>query len=242
MLPPNDGYVTARAPLTRMQAAADVLLALALTVFGAVAAPLAGQALVARLGFPLLAVLMLQGVIILAGMYLLLRRRDQNWRDIGFRQLRSRDVGLGALALLLVFAINAAVSVIGLQLAPELVETHQGRLSEAARMLAGDLPLAAVAAAMLFTGFYEEVLARGFLLTRCRTLLHGRWGPVLLSSALFGLGHFYQGWLGVVQTALVGIVFARLTLQWGSLWPAILAHAALNTISLGVLRALDVPT
>ena len=79
-----------------------------------------------------------------------------------------------------------------------------------------------------FVGFYEEVVARGFLLARCRVLLHTRWAAVLLSSLLFGLAHLYQGWGGVVLTAIVGAVFAGITLRWGTLWPVILAHAGLK--------------
>ena len=227
------------ATITRPQALVDIMLALGLTVFGALAAPLIGQQLFTRLGLPLLAVLVLQGVIILLGLRALLLWRGQGWRRIGFQPPRLVDLGRGFLALLAIFAVNAAVTLLSMQLAPEMVTSHQERLAAFAGLLAGDLPLLAVGAAMLFTGFYEEVLARGFLLTRSWTLLPGTWAPVLLSSALFGLGHFYQGWLGVVQTALIGVVFARLALHWGTLWPVILAHAALNTLSLAVLRTLS---
>lgn len=224
--------------MTRRQALIDIALALTLTVAAAFAAPLLGRLLMARLGLPLVGLLMLQGLLVLLGLWALLAWRRQSWRQIGFTPLRPRDAGLGLLALLLIFALNALVSLVSGALAPGLLEAHQQRLAAFAGILAGGLSPLGIGAAMLFTGFYEEVLARGFLLTRSRTLLAGAWGPVLLSSLLFGLGHFYQGWLGVVQTALVGVVFARLALHWGTLWPVILAHAALNTISLVVLRSL----
>jgi membrane protease YdiL (CAAX protease family) len=119
------------------------------------------------------------------------------------------------------------------------------RIVRLADALAGDAPFAAVALSMLFVGFYEEVLARGLLLQRCRRLfsevagpLGAVWLPVLVSSALFGAAHGYQGWLGVAQTGLIGIVLALLTLRWGTLWPAILAHAMLNAGSLTLARSL----
>jgi membrane protease YdiL (CAAX protease family) len=234
----GSGHGGGRSTLSPRQALVDVALALVLAVAGALLAPLVGQLLFGRVGAPLLLVLLLQGALILLGLQVLLNWRGQSWRDIGFRPLRGRDAGLALLALLLVFAVNALVSFIASKLTPDLVQAHQQRLGSFAGLLAGDLSIALVGGAMLFTGFYEEVLARGFLLTRCRTLLGGYWGPVLLSSVLFGLGHFYQGWLGVVQTALVGLVFAALVLRWGTLWPAVLAHAALNTLSLVALRTL----
>lgn len=214
----------------------DVVLALALTVLGALSAALAGQLLLAELALPLLPVLALQGLVILVGLHALLAWRGQRWRDLRLPPLRLKDFGLGLLALGLVLLLNAAITLITYQLAPELMEAHQERLAGVGGMLAEGLPLGAVAALMLFVGFYEELLARGFLLTRCQTLLSGTWRPVLLSSLLFGLGHFYQGWLGIVQTALLGIVFARLALRWQTLWPLILAHATLNTLTIGLLR------
>jgi membrane protease YdiL (CAAX protease family) len=92
---------------------------------------------------------------------------------------------------------------------------------------------------MFFVGVYEELTARGFLLARCRTAFDGVWAPVLLSSLLFGLGHVYQGWIGVVQTTVIGTVFAVYTVRWGTVWPAILAHALLNTLSVITLAGLD---
>lgn len=238
MTDPHQLSVDDQPTVSRLQALVDILLALVLAVAGAIAAPLLGQLVLARLGWPLLAVLVLQGAIILCGLWLLLRWRGQSWRAIGFRPLRGQDVWHALVALLLIFLVNALVTVAFNQLLPDAVAAHQDRLAAFAGMLTGDLSVAAIGAAMLFTGFYEEVLARGFLLARCRRLLAGSWGPVLVSSLLFGLGHFYQGWLGVLQTAIIGIVFARLALHWGTLWPVILAHAGLNTISLVVLRVL----
>ena len=108
------------ATITRPQALVDIMLALGLTVFGALAAPLIGQQLFTRLGLPLLAVLVLQGVIILLGLRALLLWRGQGWRRIGFQPPRLVDLGRGFLALLAIFAVNAAVTLLSMQLAPEM--------------------------------------------------------------------------------------------------------------------------
>ena len=52
---------------------------------------------------------------------------------------------------------------------------------------------------------------------------------------------FYQGLYGVVQTALLGLVLAVFTLRWRTLWPAILAHAAVNILSVVQLREIGLP-
>ena len=94
----------------------------------------------------------------------------------------------------------------------------------------------------LVVGRNEEVLARGLLLARSRVLFGGTWLPVVFSAVLFGLGHFYQGAYGVVQTALFGVVLAVFTLRWGTLWPAIMAHASINMLSVVQLDKLNLPT
>lgn len=225
-------------PPTRRQALIDILLALALTLAAGLVTGLLALMVSSRLGIPLLPMLVLQGVVILGGLHGLLRWRGQRWRDVGLARISPRDVARALLALGLVFLVNAGLTSLLGSLDPALAEAHQDRLAGVGGLLATGLSGLGIAGLMLFVGLYEELLARGFLLSRCRTLLGGTWAPVILSSVLFGLGHGYQGWFGVLQTALVGLVFARLTLYWGTLWPAILAHAALNSLSLILLREL----
>jgi membrane protease YdiL (CAAX protease family) len=74
----------------------------------------------------------------------------------------------------------------------------------------------------------EEVLFRGVVYPGLRNAL-GPWVAVPLSSALFGLGHRYMGWVAVGVTAAMGVIFALLTELSGSLWPAVLAHVLVNT-------------
>jgi len=222
--------------MTRRQALVDIVLALLLMALGVMAATAIAYLLRSRLELPQLLTLALQGLLVLASIQLLLRRRQQRWRELGLVAPTAHDLGRGVVALLCVFGLNAALSLLLGWLSPAGLEDHQQRLIDVASLLTGDLPIAAVAASMLFVGFYEELLARGFLLDRCRILLGGDWGPVLLSSLLFGLGHAYQGWMGILQTAMVGVVLAAFTLRWGTLWPAIFAHALLNTVSLALLR------
>ena len=59
----------------------------------------------------------------------------------------------------------------------------------------------------------------------------------LASAALFGLGHAYQGVLGVLQTFTVGLVLAAVAVWRGSIWPCILAHVGIDVFGLFLLRA-----
>ena len=229
---------TGGAGLTPAQARLDVILAVLLTIAAGVLAAVVADALLAGRG-GLVAVLVAQGVIVLIGLQALILWRGQQWRDLGLQAPRLRDLGRGLLALLLVFAVNAALMFLIALVAPELVERHQEELATVAAWIVGDLSLWMLLLVTLFVGLYEEILARGFILGRCRVLLAGIWGPVLVSSILFGLGHLYQGGFGVVQTAIIGILFARLVVHWGTLWPVIYAHAALNFTSLSILRLVE---
>lgn len=218
----------------RLTLIGELTLAVALVLFAGISAAVIGSAVAGPTPLAL-QVILVQGVFILVGLYGLLQWRGIRWSEIGLVRPRLRDLPRGFLVLLAVFLFNGLFAGLVILLLPGELEQHHARLNEVAGFLVGGLPLAAIAALMLFVAFYEELLARGFLLHRSRLLLAGIWPPVMLSSLLFGLGHGYQGWIGIAQTALVGIVLARATLHWNTLWPAIIAHAVLNTVALGLL-------
>lgn len=73
-------------------------------------------------------------------------------------------------------------------------------------------------------GICEEVVYRGFLIWLLAAL-GGTWFAVLGSSAIFALGHSYQGFHGMSRVFLVGLAMAALYLGSGSLWAPILLHA-----------------
>jgi membrane protease YdiL (CAAX protease family) len=80
-------------------------------------------------------------------------------------------------------------------------------------------------------GVGEEIAYRGYLIPALTLLLGWDWGAALVSSAVFGLLHAYQGWLGIARTAALGMALAASFILSGVLWPAILAHAILDVIA-----------
>ena len=92
----------------------------------------------------------------------------------------------------------------------------------------------------LSAGFTEEFLFRGFLFNRLLMIL-GR-GPLpfvvaaIIQAALFSIGHIYQGWPGVVQVAAISVflLVASRVLK-GNLWPAVIMHGLVDSLSLGIL-------
>jgi membrane protease YdiL (CAAX protease family) len=85
-------------------------------------------------------------------------------------------------------------------------------------------------------GVCEEALFRGFLLWYFAVWV-GVWPAAILSSIVFGVGHVYMGVRQIPNTAVIGLVMATLAILSGSLWPAMLLHAAIdwNSGELGFL-------
>lgn len=91
---------------------------------------------------------------------------------------------------------------------------------------------------MLFVGFLEEILFRGFLFTALRRDNTRR--AMVISSVSFGLGHFLnllngspvpETLLQIAYATAVGFLFTVVFYKSGSLWPCILTHSAINTLS-----------
>jgi membrane protease YdiL (CAAX protease family) len=216
--------------VNRSQAVVDILLSILLFIASAFAAGLLVGVLVPPKA-QLVATLVLQGLLVMLGLRVLLRWRACQWADLGLQRIERRDVWRGLSAFGLCLGASAALTSVIYVVSPDTVTEHLRRLATVTTALSGSVPLAATAAVLLWVAVYEEVLARGMLLGRARVLTVAPWHAVLASALLFGLGHLYQGWLGILQTTALGVVLGALTLRWGSLWPAILAHASLNLMS-----------
>lgn len=94
------------------------------------------------------------------------------------------------------------------------------------------------------TGVFEEGLFRIVAIGAFMQALTSRRGPLrhplmvsaFASALLFGLLHASAGFVGAlkpVQAALFGLVMAALYAQTRNLWPAALAHALFNFLSMG---------
>jgi membrane protease YdiL (CAAX protease family) len=57
------------------------------------------------------------------------------------------------------------------------------------------------------------------------------WLVVILTAALFGLAHAYQGPTGIMATGLMGILFGLARLAFGSLAPMMLWHAGVDIVA-----------
>lgn len=79
-------------------------------------------------------------------------------------------------------------------------------------------------------GICEELVYRGFV-TWFISAWTGVIVAIIVSSAIFGLAHIYLGVAQVPRVAIVGLGFAILVLISGSLFPAMVIHAAMDLSS-----------
>ena len=80
-------------------------------------------------------------------------------------------------------------------------------------------------------GLCEEFLYRGFAMAAFVHAGLPTWVVVLVSSALFGLAHSYQGRGGMVMTLLIGIILGISRIVYGSVVPAIFWHSAVDVVA-----------
>jgi uncharacterized protein len=93
------------------------------------------------------------------------------------------------------------------------------------------LEFAPYCALAVTAGICEEFLYRGFTMAVLSRLGLAAWLVVLISSALFGLAHTYQGKTGVVGTTLMGLVFGIARVAVRTLVPVVVWHAVVDIVA-----------
>jgi membrane protease YdiL (CAAX protease family) len=187
-------------------------------------------------------VIWLANVIMLGLVWVSTRRRGQSYRSIG---LNFGRVGLGTIFRTILSSLAIAVFAIAAFVAGSMVMPGGAEGADAADMtrynyLQGNLPMLLVTLAGVYvvSSFGEEVIYRGFLITRLEQAFGSDSSgsaifALLSSSAIFGLAHFEWGAAGVVQATFMGLAMGTsFYLTRRSLWPLILAHVYLDTLLL----------
>jgi membrane protease YdiL (CAAX protease family) len=189
-----------------------------------------------------------QGAIALGVVALALRAAKAPWASIGLAR-PSRpwtEVGRGFMTLGAVYTLMVPIMIAVALLirGPGQAQMVQ-RKTEVLREFV-KIPLVALLPSAVMAGVYEEIFVRGLLHARLATVFSGAARPsigsraaaVVIGSVLFGLGHAYQGAMGVMQTMLVGLILGVASAYWRTLWPAVVAHVAIDTIGLIASRVL----
>ncbi len=176
------------------------------------------------------------GLCALAACFLLLRLAGHAPRTIGWRFDRpSTDVGIGLAALVMVDSLLILIILTLSVVWPRLLEDPYAS-QRAVRETLPTMTWPQIVLVMLGVVVWEEVVFRGFLLTRLRALTGRWWMAVPLSAVLFGLAHGYQGPLAMAMIAVLGIVLALLAVWRRSLLPGMALHLANNLMFMALLR------
>ena len=104
------------------------------------------------------------------------------------------------------------------------------------------LALLGLAVVWTLAAFGEEMVFRGYVFGRIADLTSTKIAAVILSTVLFGFGHFYRGPAGVVDACISGLTFALLYAGTGNLWLPILAHGFTDTLGLVLVFSNQVPS
>ncbi len=169
-------------------------------------------------------------VLILAA--LKLKRID--WKSIGIRAPKLRDVAYGVLGFGYYFPIVLLTSFLFTKFIPTFdVEQQQSIGFQFAT--GGELVYVFIALVIL-PPLIEELLFRGFLYTQ----LAKAWSAVpaaIITSALFAAAHLSGSeaggllWVAALDTFILSLALVYVRYKTDSLWPAIILHALKNGIA-----------
>jgi uncharacterized protein len=127
-----------------------------------------------------------------------------------------------------------AVQFVSIRRVREIPPHRRGRLNEITQRL---LPRTAFEAlpfvALVCTvSVCEEFLYRGFAFGVLYALFNQSVvAAMILSSALFGIGHLYQGVRGATAASILGLILAAVRVWTGSIAPATIIHLAVDLMA-----------
>ncbi|MBI1739095.1 MAG: CPBP family intramembrane metalloprotease [Acidobacteria bacterium] len=167
---------------------------------------------------------------------------------LGLLSLRLRDGGWSAMGLrrpdswLRIVLIALAAAALRIELGEYVIDPLTARFwppaiaPEGVDSITGNVGQALLWLGIVWTwaAFGEEISYRGYLLTRTADLgarsQTANWAGVLVTSVLFGIGHYYKGPSGIVDSGVAGLILgAAYMLSGRNLWASILAHGFIDT-------------
>jgi uncharacterized protein len=95
-----------------------------------------------------------------------------------------------------------------------------------------DLRLGTLTLASIVNPVFEEIFVCGYVISALEREGWSRWTAINVSMTIRLLYHLYQGALGVINIIAVGLIFSYWYARSGRLWPVIVAHAAIDFVSL----------
>ena len=176
-------------------------------------------------------------LLMLLCIYGSLVRRKHSWQDLGLNHQQLLPVHKLIGKSLVVFLAAMGAFVAGAIVAANLVGIPEPADMSKYDYLQGNIGLTVLAlcSVYLVSSFAEEVIYRGYLLSRLLEVAGasklGKAFALFTSSAVFGAVHSDWGIAGMIQATCMGLALgAAFMLLRRKLWILILAHAYMDTI------------
>ncbi len=157
-----------------------------------------------------------------------------SWNELGLLRPKWIDLATGIVLFIVNFTCAYVVLLAVSSLRTSDADATQGRLAHIFPSAKTSIDYVAIALASIAVGFGEELLFRGYILSRWQAMSGSASQAVLVSSILFGIAHTYQGLLGVVSAAVTGIVFGFAFIFLRRLWPLVIVHALTDFILMSI--------
>ena len=167
--------------------------------------------------------------------------RNVTWKELGLRKPTNFWKTLGVSAIILATVV---ISMVAFEIIKDLLpfSIAPDTSSESAVSKFGDLKgnwsqFFLIIPLVLVESFLEELLDRGFLMNWLERLFSrtsfATVIAVLLQAAIFGFRHSYDLSARSITAGIIGLIMGIGYVKFGrNLWPLIIAHCALNTISM----------
>lgn len=177
----------------------------------------------------ILPITMLRMVLTAVFLTVLLSLRRQSRASIGV-QMRNivLDLVIGLVALGVAYALIFGWVFLRYWIDPDILTEGSANAERLMALIPPMHPLI-LGVLSLGVGIYEELLFRGFLMTRLRRVTGHWWLAVLISTVIFTAPHMIdQTTVALVPIIILSLVFSVVTILRRSLIPAIVAHFLFN--------------
>ena len=169
---------------------------------------------------------LLDAALVIGLVLLFLRAHHESARDVLIGRVRVlREVFVGIALIPLAFFVVVFIMALVLTYLPQLHNVLNNPLENMLRTRSDAMIFAVV---VMISGGVREEVQRGFIVHRFGQYLGGGVFGVLVYSALFGLGHFEQGYDAMIATGALGAFWGFVYLRRGSIIAPVVSHAGFN--------------
>jgi uncharacterized protein len=178
------------------------------------------------------------GLTMMVAVVLMVRLGGGGAASIGWTSRRLvLDAWIGLAVFVMSVFLAALLAATLFTLNPDLLD-HEPKAPQVIRETFPPLSFGAVVAVMMFVAIWEEVVFRGFMLTRLYALLRRWWLVLPVGAVLFGVPHLYQGVLAVTVIIVLALIMGTLFIWRRSLVAPIVFHLANNVVVMLILGRL----